>query len=452
MSSNGHKKVQKKFEDPELEAEVYYAKENGLKPPTKLPSDTAKEKLQKDLDKSEEFAVDGMLQKNLKNAKAERKARSRGVSGCSTKKDGGRFEYGLDCVDLAYDDNHSDVETSDVDDYVEYSDYVCNYNNKKIKSVILEYFVNGNFEDALSAIEPFTLTKDLSERTISDIIILSLEGDASWYELAAALLEKMIENQWVTTQSVDNTLEDILERLDDIILDNPNAIETVAIIMAKLVDDNIINDKTIQSMKLKLSKNVNAKKCLETSASFVGNRHLLKGKWVPSGGHQSLSVLSKEFKLILVEYLQSNDIEVASNRIKELKVPHFNHDMVYQASIMALEKMHDVIIVQLIKLLKYMVDNGQLYPSCIEKDLPAAYSLARRWVNKCREEKLISEKIVGKCPSRGRTRTLSCGPDGKLSVEDDDVTAITNVDEGRHDACNGIALPSMEVASDVAVH
>jgi hypothetical protein len=55
MSSNGHKKVQKKFEDPELEAEVYYAKENGLKPPTKLPSDTAKEKLQKDLDKSEEF-------------------------------------------------------------------------------------------------------------------------------------------------------------------------------------------------------------------------------------------------------------------------------------------------------------------------------------------------------------------------------------------------------------
>lgn len=46
MSTHHAKKVvQKKFEDPELEAEVFYAKENGLKPPTKLASDAAKDEM-----------------------------------------------------------------------------------------------------------------------------------------------------------------------------------------------------------------------------------------------------------------------------------------------------------------------------------------------------------------------------------------------------------------------
>lgn len=61
-----------------------------------------------------------------------------------------------------------------------------------------------------------------------------------------------------------------------------------------------------------------------------------------------------------------------------------------------------------------MLDVGQLLPSCVEKgfdrlfdslgdlcfDLPAAYSLARRWVLKCNEEKLVSAAIVEKCPHR----------------------------------------------------
>ncbi|KAH7698271.1 hypothetical protein AAVH_34640, partial [Aphelenchoides avenae] len=37
-----HTKVHKKFEDPELEAEVSYAKANGLVAPKVLPSDAPK--------------------------------------------------------------------------------------------------------------------------------------------------------------------------------------------------------------------------------------------------------------------------------------------------------------------------------------------------------------------------------------------------------------------------
>uniref|UniRef100_A0A0K0D5L3 MI domain-containing protein n=1 Tax=Angiostrongylus cantonensis TaxID=6313 RepID=A0A0K0D5L3_ANGCA len=57
--------------------------------------------------------------KHIKEAKALRKMRNRGVSGSSIKKDGGRFDYGLD-YDGDYDDPEEDVEE---DEYAEYELY-----------------------------------------------------------------------------------------------------------------------------------------------------------------------------------------------------------------------------------------------------------------------------------------------------------------------------------------
>lgn len=64
--------------------------------------------------------------------------------------------------------------------------------------------------------------------------------------------------------------------------------------------------------------------------TFAENRTLLQGKCLPAGGHQSLAVLSEQFKLILREYLDSNDKSIVFSRVLELKVPHYNHEFVYQ--------------------------------------------------------------------------------------------------------------------------
>jgi hypothetical protein len=57
----------------------------------------------------------------------------------------------------------------------------------------------------------------------------------------------------------------------------------------------------------------------------------------------------------LKEYLQSNDKEAAEQRLANLKVPHFNHEFVYQACLLALEQMHDHVMTNLAGLLKVSI-------------------------------------------------------------------------------------------------
>ena len=101
-----------------------------------------------------------------------------------------------------------------------------------------------------------------------------------------------------------------------------------------------------------------------------------------------------------------------------------------------------------------MLENGILAETCLSKgyerlyaslcdlclDLPAAYALAKRWVNKSLQGEVINAELAELCPEKARSRTLSEGPDGKLSVEDGEVEAV----QGGHSntttpLCNGHA-------------
>jgi len=217
--------------------------------------------------------------------------------------------------------------------------------------------------------------------------------------------------------------------------DTPNISETISVFIAKLVECEIFSSDGITLLGAKNSdKNEITKQCIDDAIALINNRHLLQGKCIPCGGHQSLAVLSAQFKLILKEYLLSNDVDTAEKRLSNLKVPHFNHEFVYQASVLALEEMHDNLMTKLADLIKHMSENGIIAESCIHKgytrlfdglndlflDLPGAYTLAKRWVDKSLKAGVISKDLTDLCPRvRGRTRTLSQGPDGKLSCMDD---------------------------------
>lgn len=447
---NGAKQV---YDDPELEAEAQYAKENGYSS-LKLPVESVK--------KITDAFVNGTasLEKVLKNTKSERKARSRGVSG-STKKDGGRFEYGLDCIDLAYNDCIDDEsESSDSEaEYDEYADYVFQYSDSEIRSIVQDYLLNGTKEDAMNALEKFRITTDATFRMLKDLIQLSLEAaDGGGIELGAQLLEEILEQEWISASLIVSAVQDIIDSLDELTIDSPKIIEAMSVFLAKIIEMKVVSYDVIKLIAAKKNQNTdsgdneNAKRCYNDALTFADNRTLLRGKCVPAGGHQSLEVLSAQFKMILKEFLLSNDKDIVCTRVNELKVPHFNHDFVYQAGIFALEKMQDSVMTHLSELLKQMYDNGLVSESCLQKgyeklydslsdlyyDLPAAYSLARRWVDRSVKSGFLSDALASKCPIRARSRNVSEGPDGKLICMDEE-EAVTKSSENNEDPnCNSI--------------
>merc|ERR1712115_257975 len=55
----------------------------------------------------------------------------------------------------------------------------------------------------------------------------------------------------------------------------------------------------------------------------------------------AVKYLIKQIVLLLKEYLCSGDIEEASRCLRELEVPHFHHELVFQAVVMVIGSMHE---------------------------------------------------------------------------------------------------------------
>jgi len=71
--------------------------------------------------------------------------------------------------------------------------------------------------------------------------------------------------------------------------------------------------------------------------------------------------------LLLKEYLSSGDKEEAWRCLNELEVPHFHHELVYEAVVMVLEK-SDVLCADMIcSLLQYMAKIMVITPEQFKK-------------------------------------------------------------------------------------
>ena len=64
----------------------------------------------------------------------------------------------------------------------------------------------------------------------------------------------------------------------------------------------------------------------------------LDNVWGVGGGLRPVKYLIKQIVLLLKEYLCSGDIEEASRCLRELEVPHFHHELVYEVCIELTEK------------------------------------------------------------------------------------------------------------------
>jgi len=59
----------------------------------------------------------------------------------------------------------------------------------------------------------------------------------------------------------------------------------------------------------------------------------LNNVWGVGGGAQPVKALSRRIFMLLKEFLSSNDTVEAGRCLRELEVPHFHHELVYEASL-----------------------------------------------------------------------------------------------------------------------
>lgn len=124
----------------------------------------------------------------------------------------------------------------------------------------------------------------------------------------------------------------LLRQLPDLVLDTPDASTILGNFMARAIADDCIPPKFLQTFKGHVETD-EAKEALKNADTLLSMKHgmvRLDNVWGVGGGVRPVKYLVKKIVLLLKEYLCSGDIHEATLCLKELEVPHFHHELVYE--------------------------------------------------------------------------------------------------------------------------
>merc|ERR1719200_107314 len=254
-----------------------------------------------------------------------------------------------------------------------------------------------------------------------------MDHKPSHREMTSHLISELYQKV-ISQRDIGKAFDLLLRQLTDLILDTPDAATILGNFMARCIADDCIPPKFLQSYKGNVTEPESVK-ALCRADMLLSMKHglvRLDNVWGVGGGIRPVKYLIKKIVLLLKEYLCSCDIEEATRCLKDLEVPHFHHELVYEAVVMVIESMHEKTEEAMCKLLQALfrsfiisidqMKNGfeRIYDVMpdIVIDVPAAYNILERFVLRCKMAGLLTDELVRKMPSRGRKRFVSEGDGG----------------------------------------
>ncbi|XP_039189778.1 programmed cell death protein 4-like isoform X2 [Crotalus tigris] len=299
---------------------------------------------------------------------------------------------------------------------------------KTVQPMVLEYFEHG---DTLEVVE---LLRDLNlgghKAAVSSLaVVLSLEGKASHRELTSRLLSDLV-GKVLSAEDIAAAFDGMLHDLPDLILDTPEAPQMLGQFIARAVADHALPLNFLERYKGRVDCE-HARAALDRAAILLRIKrdvNRLDNVWGVGGGQRPVKHLIKEMNLLLREYLLSGEVSEAEHCLRQLEVPHFHHELVYEAVVMVMESSGDTAVAMMVKLLKVLWQTGlvtldqmnrgfqRVYDELgdISLDVPLAHSILERMVDLCFEEGVITRQLRETCPARGRKRFVSEGDGGQI--------------------------------------
>ncbi|XP_022127364.1 programmed cell death protein 4 [Pieris rapae] len=335
-------------------------------------------------------------------------------------------EYAEDENDPNYDSEaiaNGDIEFKQVIVEAEPEEIV-----RKSEPVILEYFEHG---DTNAAAEDFLeyVTAKRSHLVCETIVEIALDHKPSHCEMASVLISDLYGRVF-SVRDISYAFERLLDKLPDLILDTPDAAVLLSNFIARCVADDCLPPRFVQAMS-NVELNPPARQTIQRAETLLSMKHglvRLDNIWGVGGGIRPVKSLIRQIQLLLKEYLTSSDLTEAMRCVKDLEVPHFHHELVYETVLLAVEAINTSVEEQLCTFLSELrrcvivtpdqMDRGFLRVledmSDIVLDVPLAYIMLDRFVERCQHKFRLGETVLKRMPTRGRKRFVSEGDGGAI--------------------------------------
>lgn len=297
---------------------------------------------------------------------------------------------------------------------------------KTVHPIVQEYFEHGDTGEVTALLNELNLGQQrpgVPRLAVS----MSLEGKASHRELTSRLLSDLL-GKVLSEEDMARAFDRLLTDLPDLILDTPEAPQMLGQFIARAVADHALPLNFLDRYKGRVDCD-HARAALDRAAILLRIKrdiNQLDNVWGVGGGQRPVKHLIKEMNLLLQEFLSSGQVSEAERCLQELEVPHFHHELVYEAVVMVLEGSAEGHVLMVVKLLKSLYDSclitldqmnrgfQRVYSEIpdLSLDVPNAQSVMEKLVDLCYQEGVITQQLRDQCPFRGRKRFVSEGDGG----------------------------------------
>ena len=204
-----------------------------------------------------------------------------------------------------------------------------------IMAALREYFVGEDGFEVMRVVDELqspTLHYELVRRAVT----LAMDRTERQRELVSVLLAQLHGAGVLTTGQIGKGFERLFELADDLELDDLLAKQKISHFLARAVADEILppsflTDPLVEGMGGGIV--ASTKVILSKQHGLVR----LSKVWGPGDG-RPVAELKEEVKLLLQEYLlSSRDLAEAAKCVHALRAPHYHHEVVKRAVVLALD-------------------------------------------------------------------------------------------------------------------
>lgn len=304
---------------------------------------------------------------------------------------------------------------------------------KRAEPILLEYYEHADTLEAAVCFEEEIGTRHyLRPLVVSLAVETAFDHKQHHCEMTSVLLSDLY-GRVVTGPEIVAGLTLVLQNLPDLMLDTPEAPTILGNFIARAVADDCVPPIFVSHPADLAGAAVNehallALKRADTLLTMKKGWAHLDNVWGHGGPLRPVKVITKEMNEVLREYVVGRDMKEAERCLVELEVAHFHHEFVYETVVMAIESIRQEVEEVLCGLLKHLYEACIVSPEQMEQafqrvfddmadiviDVPLAYAMLDRIVERCGRAKILSEKTVRGVPARGRKRFVSEGDGGQV--------------------------------------
>ncbi|KAF8399833.1 hypothetical protein HHK36_015705 [Tetracentron sinense] len=293
---------------------------------------------------------------------------------------------------------------------------------KAVVAIVEEYFSNGDVELAASDLRDLG-SSEYHHYFVKRVISMAMDRHDKEKEMASVLLSALYADV-ISPVQIGQGFFMLLESADDLALDILDAVDILALFIARAVVDDILPPAFLTRAKKTLSESSKGLHVIQTAEkSYLSAPHhaeLVERRWGGST-HITVEEVKKKIADLLREYVDSGDTAEACRCMRELGVSFFHHEVVKRALVLAMEiRTAEPLILEL---LKEAAEEGLISSSQMVKgfgrlaeslddlslDIPSAKSLFQSLVPKAISEGWMDASYL-----------KSSGEDGELIDEDDE--------------------------------